>query len=346
MSASKAMQESDIEMPATIAALVDLGKLRPAARSSRKLKKLQIPHARFLEVIEQVAQHHLLSDQGSEVEAGCLLLFGKTGAGKSVALRYYARQFPKTRGPRGMIRRVLYLQVPSGADKPALQRRILFRLGVPIPPRTTQDELTMLIDLHLRLQGVELLILDEFNHLADLRSSEKQYFAADMLKELTNFNSCQLVFAGLDSSISVLIGNPQLLRRRSHSHEVKPYAWDDEAEREAFKTFLDEFARNMPFRILAPLADWGEQLSIASWGLVGISAVLLIRATEIAVKAASPNIDLFHLAEAFDELKPRGTRGNPFSGTKVRFPPNYLRKLMEGVESRSGLSKRKQEEDA
>lgn len=346
MTAPVVKPEADMEMPASIAALVDLAPLRASAKSSRKLKKLLVPHVRFKAVLSVVTHQHLLASGDPEVEASCLLVYGKTGAGKSAALKFYARQFPEKRGPEGMIRRVVYLQVPSGADKHALQRRILTRLGVPIPPRATQDELTMLIDRHLRLQRVELLILDEMNHLADLRSSEKQYLAADMLKELTNFNSCQLVLGGLDSSLSVILNNPQLLRRRANSFEVKAYAWDDEDDREAFEDFLEEFAHAMPFREAPPLADWSEQISIASWGLVGISVVFLIRATEIAVQTASRDLNILHLGKAFDELKPRDTKGNPFSGKSVRFPPDYLELLMEGVKRRSGLRKRAKEDAA
>jgi hypothetical protein len=314
--------------------------LRAVSKSRRKLKKLVIPHVRFTEIVNRVAFQHAGYTDDPDIESGCLLLHGKTGAGKSVPLKYYARQFPETRGREGMVRKVVYLQVPSGADKHSLQRRILRRLGVPVPPKAAQDELTLLLDMHLRLQGVQLLILDETNHLADLRSSEKQYFAADMLKELANFNSCQIAVAGLDSSLSVFVNNPQLLRRRDHSFEVKPYAWDNRGDRKAFEEFLDEFADNMPFRNPPPLAGWSELLSVASWGLVGISSLFLIRATEIAVETASRDLSLLHLASAFDELKPPGTRGNPFSGKSVRFPPKYLALLMEGVERRSGLRKR------
>lgn len=74
--------------------------------------------------------------------------------------------------------------------------------------------------------------------------------------------------------------------------------------------------------------------------------MFLIRATEIAVKAASGDLNILHLGKAFDELKPRGTKGNPFSCKSVRFPHDYLELLIEGVRRKSGLRKRAKEDAA
>ena len=212
----------------------------------------------------------------------------------------------------------------------------------PVPSRRTQDELTLLIDFHLRAQGVELLILDEVNHLADTKTNQGRFLAADMIKEFCNFNSCQIVIVGMPSAISLLDRNLQLDRWSRLKHEVVPYDWSSAGDREDYEDFLEAFADGMRFRRRPLLSDWSEALSVASSGLVGITSLFIVRANGIAMTAGDGELRLDHLAVAFDELKPRGTRGNPFVSLKsVRFPKNYTKLLMEGFLEKTNLRRRR-----
>lgn len=347
MSDRPSRQPYRVEMPPSLAARVNLDPLRCAAEANVALEDMVIRHREFDRLSDRLAFHHLHYDPSPLREAGVMLVNGMSGAGKSSALKRYAAEFPVQVDEQGVRRQVLLVQVPSGADKHSLQRRILAGLDVPVPHRRTQDELTLLIDFHLRAQRVELLILDESNHLADLKTNDRKFLAADMIKELANFNSCQIVIAGMPSSMSLLERNLQLKRRTRLKHAVSAYDWTLDRDRDDYEDFLDAFAEAMPFRNPPPLSEWSEALSVASWGLAGITSLFLVRANGIALEAFERVLKLDHLAVAFDELKPPGTRGNPFVSLKsVKFPKRYVDLLVNGIEERSGLRRRKASAEA
>lgn len=342
MSDQPSRQPYRVEMPSSLAARVNLDPLRSAAEADVALENMVIRHREFDRLSDRLALHHLHYDPSPLREAGVMLVSGMSGAGKSSALKRYAAEFPVQVDEKGIRRQVLLVQVPSGADKHSLQRRILVSLDVPIPPRRTQDALTLLIDFHLRAQRVELLILDESNHLADMKTNDRKFLAADMIKELANFNSCQIVIAGMPSSMALLERNLQLKRRTRLKHDVNGYDWTLNGDRDDYEDFLDAFAEAMRFRSPPPLSDWSEALSVASWGLAGITSLILVRANGIAFEACERALRLDHLVAAFDELKPPGTRGNPFVSTKsVKFPKRYVDLLVNGVERKTGLYRRK-----
>lgn len=341
MSEREALRRYRVEFPPSLSARLDISTLRPAAEANVALENMVIRHREFDRLSNVLAYHHMHYDPSPLREAGVLIVSGMSGAGKSSALKRYAAEFPVTEDGHGVRRQVLCVQVPSGADKHSLQRRILHGLEVPVPPRRTQDTLTLDIDHHLRAQRVELLMLDESNHLADLRTNERRFLAADMLKELANFNSCQIAIAGMPSSMALVEKNLQLKRRSRLRHLVKPYDWTVDKDRDDYEDFLDEFADAMRFRSPPPLSKWSEALSLASWGLPGITSLILVRANGIAFETHAGALELKHLVEAFDELKPEGTRGNPFVSLKsVKFPKDYVDLLVNGVERKTGLRRR------
>lgn len=341
MSERNLRQPYRVEFPPSLAARVNLATLRPAAEANVALEDMVIRHREFDRLSNKLAYHHMHYDPSPLREAGVMLVSGMSGAGKSSALKRYAAEFPVQVDEQGVRRQVLLVQVPSGADKHSLQRRILAGLDVPVPHRRTQDALTLLIDFHLRAQRVELLILDESNHLADLKTNDRRFLAADMIKELANFNSCQIAIAGMPSSLSLLERNLQLKRRTRLKHTVSAYDWTLVGDRDDYEDFLDAFAEAMPFRRPPPLSEWSEALSVASWGLAGITSLFLVRANGIALEASEGALKLIHFAVAFDELKPPGTRGNPFVSLKsVKFPKRYVDLLVNGIERKTGLRRR------
>jgi hypothetical protein len=332
-----------IEFPEAIAGLVPLDRLRAVTAASTAVRDMVIPHFRFTEVISHLTKQHLRWRPGADVEAKCLLLYGKTRVGKTVPLRWYADQFPAYRDEKGMVRRVLYVVAPSGADKHSLQRRILRKLGIEVS--LPSDVATAVIDYQLRMQRVELVIIGEFNHLADLKSTEKQYLAADMLKEFANWNSCQLAFSGLDSSLNVLEANGQLLNRSPYREEVKRYDWHATGERVEFINFLAELATALPFRRKLALDDVkvAQRFACASGGLVGLAVEFVAVGAEIAVEQGTTDFKLQHLADAFDVLKPAGLPGNPFRSavTNVMFDTSYADLVTRGLDQRIELWKRR-----
>lgn len=321
---SDAAGQPVFEVPAAIAEYIGAEAIGIAAERVRSLRRLFIPHARFSAELEELVAHHMLFDPRPGAEGSVLMFTGMTGAGKSKTLQYYARQFPPVETETGTRRRVLYVRLPPGADRYSLQRRIMAELGIPIPPKRSSDEISLDIAYHLAMQGVELLILDESNHLVDKKTDKTQFLAADVIKELLNFGCSQVVFAGLESALQIIEVNMQLHRRVTSNFHVDPYRWTDDSEREAFQNFLLTVADEITWFTHRPALEddaFAERMHRAAYGAVGTVMVLVQKAVEIATRMDAPRLMDDHFAAAFDILKPAGTTGNAFSGEGgVSFP--------------------------
>jgi hypothetical protein len=175
---------------------------------------------------------------------------------------------------------------------------------------------------------VELLILDESNHLVDTRTNKTQFLAADVLKELANWNCCQMVFGGLASSLQILEVNHQILRRSFGRIEAAPYHWRDDAQRTEALNFLGTVADEIPWFTHRPALDdegLAEGIARAAGGAVGLMVAQVAKTVEIATRLEAARLTRKHFAAAFDVLKPVGTIGNPFSGklSGLTFPEGY-----------------------
>ncbi|UVK49152.1 TniB family NTP-binding protein (plasmid) [Mesorhizobium sp. AR07] len=306
------------------------------------MRKMLVPHQRFKKGLQAALTEHMAFSPSPSAEGTALMFTGRSGSGKSKTLRYYAKQYPAVRDEPGMHRRVLYVHVPPGADKYALQRRIMAALGIPVDKRRTSDELSLDIAWHLKEQRVELMILDEFNHMVDNRSNRTQFLAADVLKELANWNCCQMVFGGLASSLLVLESNHQLLRRTFSRFEMKGYDWNVDAEQTEFVHFLGTLADEIDYFHRRPALDdmdLAERTCRATGGLAGLSSILTFKALEVALTMESTALLPRHFEAAFDVMKPIGTKGNPFVGkiSSVSFPEDYDGKRFLEDDERSGL---------
>jgi hypothetical protein len=314
--------------PPGIARFVNVEQIGEAAERAKAVRRLMIPHARFKEGLDEVYAQHRLFDPRPNGEASALMFTGRTGTGKSKTLRYYAAQFPPEDTGDRTIRRVLYVPLPPGADRFSMQRRVMAALGVPILRNRTADQLSLDIRYHLVEQGVELLILDEANHLVDTRTNKTQFLAADVLKELASWNCCQMVFGGLASALQILEVNHQILRRSFGRFEAAPYHWRDDASRTETLNFLGTIADEIPWFTHRPALDdegLAEPIARAAGGAVGLMVTQVAKSVEIATKLEASRLARKHFAAAFDVLKPIGTIGNPFSGklSGLKFPEGY-----------------------
>jgi hypothetical protein len=341
--------EGDLSpVPDTIAAILQQhGADKPirhpdeVAELVKQLKKIMVPHERFREGILRLRLIHAELDRSPAAEAGVMTFLGRSGSGKSNTLRYYARQYPPRKGESGWIRPVVYVRVPPEANKAALLRSILSEMGLPVTNSRDTDILMRDVLHHLREQKVELLILDEMQHLIDQRTQRFQYISADILKDLLSSNCCQMVFAGLDSAIMALEVNPQLNRRSPLRFPMTEYDWFDEEDQASYVDFLTAVADQMPFQRRPALddVDVAERLHRSSDGLIGITMNLVAKGMAYALSEDAVTVTLDHLAAGFDELKRRGIKINPFRGKcpeSLGVPVDYI------YEEDSGLSKRRE----
>jgi len=166
----------------------------------RRLRSTVIPHFRFRALISELVATHRQFVPGGIAEANCLVAYGRTGSGKSHTLKYYAAKFPRVRGTHSIIHPVLYVRLPPDCSKSAVPRRILAELGKEVKDDSRPDKLETLLIKLLPVHGVQLLIIDEVQHLVDKKTDRFHAIAGDVLKNLMSANVCQFVLSGMDSS--------------------------------------------------------------------------------------------------------------------------------------------------
>lgn len=278
------------------------------------IERIHITFPRFDRVIDKMAHCHAHSKIAAEPE--CLLITGVQGAGKTTLCKAYARRYPRTLTREGRTIPVLSTSTPSITTKKSLPTRLLQDLGDGAAEKGTYVTQTLRIIKMVEDCGVEMIILDEFQHFIDSDSNVVLVNISNWLKDLINRTEKPVVLVGMPHSEVVLAANPQLERRFSMRESLEAFGWDTTAKQGEFKTFLRHLDGRLPLPKRSNLA--GHELSFriycATDGLIGYVMKLVRRASILAVDRGAECLDLELLSESYVErLASRGPRRvNPF----------------------------------
>lgn len=246
--------------------------------------------------------------------AECLVLYGPSGSGKTQLLQLYREQFKPhvvVRNSDGdpahhgsfMKSQVVFTETPSPASRRALIDRIQASMEPePLPIKMTLGQRRERLIKMMEKAEVELLIIDEFQHLFDQRSQRIVQEAADLIKSLLNAATCPIVLSGTPDILKVLQEASQLKTRMYSSPALSAFDWDDPNEQLLFCSYLVEVEKKLAFEEDSNLADpdCAKRIHYASRGLVGEVARLLIKAADIATRAGLLHITNDCLAAAVD----------------------------------------------
>ncbi len=146
--------------------------LSPAERQSI-IKNLFVEHDRFKDAITAVGSFHMPVAGGAPDFGVLSTLCGDTRTGKTFALERYAKRFPLSNGTRGdgthgVVRRVVYADMPIDCNLRAMAEQIADALNISYSQRMPTRGLVGAILKELKRQQVEFLILDEFQEAFDI----------------------------------------------------------------------------------------------------------------------------------------------------------------------------------
>lgn len=284
--------------------------------SERKelIERIHITFPRFGRILDKIAYCHEHSKIAAEPE--CLLITGVQGAGKTTLCKAYTRRYPKTQTREGRIIPVLSTFVPSITTKKSLPTRLLHALGDGAAEKGTSVTQTLRIIKLVRDCGVEMIILDEFQHFIDSDSNVVLVNISNWLKDLINETGKPVALVGMPHSEVVLTANPQLERRFAMRESLEPFSWGAPAKEREFKLFLQHLDRGLPLVKRSNFADHEVAFRIycATGGLVGYVMKLVRRAAILAVERMEERVGVELLAESYDErlASRRPQRVNPF----------------------------------
>lgn len=295
------------------------GRELTAEQRHQQVETLLLRHPRFKALLQRFEACRL--SKGKTAEPECMMLMGPSGAGKSTLMKHYLGRHPRTVGVHGTIVPVLEVTIPVPATVKNVATRLLYGLGDPLADRGTLDNKTIRLYRHLASCGVQLLLLDEFQHLIDRESDRVLATVSDWLKNLISETNVPVVLIGLPQSRSVLDANEQLSRRFSAQTSLDPFRWDDHAGRIEFCKLLKHVDRSLPFPEPSGLAEMGDRFYAASQGLIAHVMKIIRGAAHQAIDRGFNRIEMPLLADAYAERILGGTdRPNPFLdgwGSKV-----------------------------
>jgi len=261
-----------------------------------------------------------------------LMILGPSGAGKSSVLEEYVRYFPVTEEPEQRRIPVLRVEIKSSPTVRSLAEDILKAMGVPMAYKGTVNEKTDRVISSLQKLKVELLMLDEVQHL--LGANKRSFGSNDeteWLKTLLNQINIPVVLAGLPYGRALLSTNEQLRRRLEGVRNLNPFSVEGEDSAADFAGVISWFDREIHSGHPIGLheGDMLYRLYYATDGLIGYLSKLLIGAMEIRLEHGHKRVENWMLEQSFTEnLWDEGIGAlNPFHKKFVRRRLNKTNEL-------------------
>ena len=268
-----------------------------------RINELYINYNRLTEMLNVVeAVHQTFRNNKPD----CLFIKGEAGVGKSTIRETYAAMYPPARVD-GMTKvPVLAAVAPMPAAIGTLAQELLAALGDPCPWAGTVGSKTWRLKELIHDCGVELIILDEFQHFIEPEGKKLLLNTANWLKNLIELTNVPVVLIGMPHSECIFYckDQGQLLRRFKKWRSLEPFSWETEKLQDEFRKVINSLEVGLPLPEKSKLArfDSAFRIMYATDGIIDYVATLIKEAAKLAVKSDMPRITNELLAEAFDEV--------------------------------------------
>jgi type II secretory pathway predicted ATPase ExeA len=292
----------------------------PASRQDVKnrrehVKRIVISHPMYSFILSQIEEIHFNSKDS--VDPDSLFLSGEAGVGKSTVLEAYADRFPKEIIDNTTVIPILYTKVPVGATPKSVASQLLYSLGDPAYDKGTEISQTSRLLHFIKRCKVELILIDEFQHLLDRETKHILNKASDWVKSFCDDAGVPIILCGYPESKKIFKHNEQLDRRFLNKEKMEAFQYYTKEEQIEFRVFLKSLDERLPFVEKSSLAvkQLADKMYYASKGIPSHVKAVVLEATGLAAKSGSDLIDENHLYDAFNmiEISSRPFVTNPFT---------------------------------
>jgi type II secretory pathway predicted ATPase ExeA len=280
------------------------------------VKDLRIIHPRFKKALELIKQCHNSSQISDDPQ--CALISGDSGSGKTTIFETYIKLNDKVVYDdfTGAKKAILWAEVPSPVRISTFLETMLDQLGDPFPTRgTIGNKNHRLVNL-IKDCGVELIMLDEFQHFVHSENQKVNYEVADCFKSLINRTKVPVVLFGLKDAERPLEVNPQLKRRFSIRYSLSPFGLENDTRRREFQTLLGLIDKQLPFVELSGLdrEEMVEKFYFATNGVINSIMKIIRSAAFYALEKDKDKIEINDFAKAYHlhSYILKGEKNNPF----------------------------------
>ncbi|MGN7165255.1 TniB family NTP-binding protein [Paenibacillus cellulositrophicus] len=278
-------------------------------RQLKMVESIRVMHPRIKEIITLISECHMT--HGITPEPQCMFVTGDWGCGKTTVAELYKQRLPETKQ-----KLILTGEVPTPTKIPAVVEYLLRKINDPAPTRGKLGNQLDRLFQGLHDSGIELIILDEVQHLVNTENNKVISDVADWFKSLVNRTKIPVILIGLDHARKVLTQNQQLERRFEIKRKLEPFYYHDSETIHEFQRFLYEFDR-MLIPILGSSSkldddEISERIHHVTGGNMNKVVKLIRRAAREAISENSENITFKHLSEAFEFYYSESEKQNPF----------------------------------
>lgn len=287
----------------------------PLCERQSRLKNLVVEHDSFREATDAVARFHMPVKGGTPDFGSLFVLAGDPRTGKSFALERYARGFPAGTDDAGVVRPVVYVDLPIGANKASMVAKLAEALNVDCG-RVKIDVAFAQVLRELRDRKVQLLLLDEYQEAFVTSRPTAIRDCNGLVRKILNLRSLNVVAAGLVETYRLMAKDAQLKGRGLLPHRiVMPYEWGSKQERDVFRLLCATVDDLLPFAQRSGLGSpwFAARLHWVTDGIIGHLKDFVHNAGCRALNEADcPKLTPDHFADAWDEIRPVGMTFNPF----------------------------------
>lgn len=267
------------------------------------------------EVIQQaVAENRHLS------ETRHVILIGDSGCGKSTLLDMIRAEQP----PRDdcfqlgirLQQSVLMLSLPSSITPRSLAITMLRAMGDQSGLHGTCQELTEQLIHHLKQCNVQVIFIDEFQHLLALGrgtehgANQRLRAARNWIKSVIVRTQVTFVLMGMPETLALIDQERQMERRFTHLLSLRPFDLPTPKDTSMvvfadalLDTAVQELELFEKAEKFAPAPDDAVRLYAATQGVPSTIKDLAIRAALTAYRRSSTTITMADFAKAFADLR-------------------------------------------
>lgn len=264
-------------------------------------KPIKLPVlTRFIKEMDVLRQAGALLEPGVLQDGMCVCL--PSGVGKSTAARMLQASVAARAGVPVSQSSVLLVELEV-EESASVWSSILQPLGDPYYdvgyPRNLKKRALKL----LRKRGIDLIIIDEFNHAVD-RGQAREIM--NTIKGILNAGVAPVVVMGTDAEIERLPRNKAFERRMVAHSDFGPLNWD--AHEKDWRGFLQGLDRAIvELKILPSRSDLGSPelaraLCGACGGVIGYAHWVVQDALDTVLKRGDTRIDRLELAVSVNRL--------------------------------------------
>jgi type II secretory pathway predicted ATPase ExeA len=275
---------------------------------AQQIKSINVMYSRFKVVYDGINDLVLQSSISGVPIGGSVV--APSGLGKNHLITVFERKHAQNTDLLDSSTAVVTISAPSSPNSGALIDRMLQILGHPIGVRTTknQDLRQAILVQGLKDRGVQMLIINEFQHVFRGKRTVSASEITDLLKEIMDDTKIPIFVMGTDELGDLHHLDTQFASRLPARFQIRPFSKGEE-----WKGFINAFQKQCSLIDISILDKLANLLHKATEGSPRTLKHLILAAVSDAHSKNQHVVDKSHFCTAFTKIfGPATTEPNPF----------------------------------